>query len=41
MYQAAYAELVFVKETWPEFSDELFIQTLREYSERNRRFGGL
>lgn len=41
MFQAAYAELIFADEYWPAFTDELYIAALREYSQRNRRFGGL
>ena len=41
LYQAAYAELMFVGEYWPDFSDERYLNTLREFSHRTRRFGGL
>ncbi|OQB25324.1 MAG: Ditrans,polycis-undecaprenyl-diphosphate synthase ((2E,6E)-farnesyl-diphosphate specific) [Firmicutes bacterium ADurb.Bin182] len=41
LYQAAYAELIFVKDYWPDFSDDRFIEVLREFQNRNRRYGGL
>jgi len=39
LWQAAYAELVFRPELWPEFSREVFAAALEEYRERQRRFG--
>jgi undecaprenyl diphosphate synthase len=39
LWQAAYAELVFRDELWPDFSREALVQSLREFSERTRRFG--
>ena len=41
LYQAAYAEFVFVDECWPDFTDERFVQALFEYARRSRRYGGL
>ena len=41
LLQAAYAELAFVDTLWPDYSDELYMDTLRDYARRNRRFGGL
>jgi undecaprenyl diphosphate synthase len=41
LWQAAYAELVFVPEYWPEFDGETFRRALAEYAARERRFGGL
>ena len=40
-YQAAYAELCFTQTLWPDFDAEKYVQALREYSGRNRRFGGI
>jgi undecaprenyl diphosphate synthase len=40
LWQAAYAELVFRDELWPEFTREALEESLRELSERKRRFGG-
>lgn len=41
MWQSAYAEWVFPNTYWPDFNEEVFREMLREYSRRNRRFGGL
>lgn len=41
MYQAAYAELLFVSEHWPDFTDERYIEALKQYAGRSRRYGGL
>jgi undecaprenyl diphosphate synthase len=40
LWQAAYSELVFRDELWPDFSREALEQSLSEFSERRRRFGG-
>lgn len=40
LWQSAYSELVFRDELWPEFSREALEQSLAEFSERRRRFGG-
>ncbi len=40
LWQAAYSELVFREQLWPDFTREVFVDSLREYSERRRRFGG-
>jgi undecaprenyl diphosphate synthase len=40
LWQAAYSELVFRDELWPDFTREVFADSLREYSARRRRFGG-
>lgn len=41
LWQAAYAEFVFVDRLWPEFSDQDFVAVIEEYSRRKRKFGGL
>jgi undecaprenyl diphosphate synthase len=41
MWQAAYAELVFLPCFWPDFTPELFKEALAEFGARERRFGGL
>jgi undecaprenyl diphosphate synthase len=41
LWQAAYAELMFVPEFWPDFSRETFVAALSRYARRERRFGGL
>jgi undecaprenyl diphosphate synthase len=40
LWQAAYSELVFRDELWPDFSREAFRAALDEYQARTRRFGG-
>jgi undecaprenyl diphosphate synthase len=40
LWQAAYSELAFRDELWPDFSRESFEQTLSEFAARRRRFGG-
>ncbi len=39
LWQAAYAELFFIPETWPDFSEALLDQVLEEYRARERRRG--
>ncbi len=39
LWQGAYAEFFFVKKMWPEFEKEDFVRILKEYSQRERRFG--
>ncbi len=41
LYQISYAEFVFPKTFWPDFTQERYIETLKIFSERSRRFGGL
>jgi undecaprenyl diphosphate synthase len=41
LWQAAYAELLFVPEFWPDFSREIFYAALETYARRDRRFGGV
>ncbi len=41
LWQCAYAEFVFPKVHWPDFKKEAFLDCLKEYNNRNRRFGGL
>lgn len=38
-WQSAYAELFFVDTLWPDFSRETFRDIVKEYGERQRRFG--
>ena len=40
LWQAAYSELVFRDELWPDFSRDAFEETLQEFASRRRRFGG-
>ena len=39
LLQAAYAELVFVEDFFPDFSQAHYVNCLREYQRRSRRFG--
>ena len=39
LWQAAYAELVFLDVLWPDFGSENFAAALAEYARRERRFG--
>lgn len=41
LWQAAYSELVFVEENWPDFDESTFLRVLEEYGARERRFGGV
>jgi undecaprenyl diphosphate synthase len=39
LWQAAYAELLFVDTLWPDFGPEAFARCLESYGQRVRRFG--
>jgi undecaprenyl diphosphate synthase len=41
LWQAAYAELVFVDELWPDFNEGVFLRVLETFAMRDRRFGGI
>jgi undecaprenyl diphosphate synthase len=41
MWQAAYAEFVFLPMHWPDFDRQAFSAALTEFSARERRFGGV
>jgi undecaprenyl diphosphate synthase len=41
LWQAAYAELMFIPDFWPDFTRETFVSALSRYAMRERRFGGL
>ena len=38
-YQGAYSEWIFLDKMWPEFEKEDFVECIKEYSGRQRRFG--
>lgn len=40
IWQAAYAEYVFLDVLWPDFKREHLVDALNEYAVRDRRFGG-
>lgn len=41
LWQLAYAEFIFLEEEWPLFNRELFTKCVEEFTQRNRRFGGV
>jgi undecaprenyl diphosphate synthase len=41
LWQSAYSELVFVSVNWPDFDRAVLEGAIREYQQRERRFGGL
>ena len=41
MWQAAYAEFIFMDVLWPDFTEKDMDKALNEYASRNRRFGGV
>lgn len=41
LWQAAYAELLFVDALWPDFDGDSMRSALAEYARRERRYGGL
>ena len=40
LWQAAYAEMLFLDVLWPDFTPDHLKQALAEFAERERRFGG-
>ena len=40
-WQICYAEMVFIPTKWPDFKYEPFLECMKEFNKRNRRFGGL
>jgi undecaprenyl diphosphate synthase len=40
LWQSAYSELIFRSELWPDFTRGAFEDSLRDFSDRRRRFGG-
>lgn len=40
-WQLAYAEMIFTPVKWPDFKYEPFLDCMREFNNRNRRYGGL
>lgn len=41
LWQAAYAEYVFMDTLWPDFNEKCLEKALDEFARRNRRFGGV
>jgi undecaprenyl diphosphate synthase len=40
LWQAAYAELLFLDTLWPDFDEQIFADALDQFAARQRRFGG-
>lgn len=40
LWQAAYAELIFLDILWPDFDEKTFLDALAQFAGRERRFGG-
>ena len=40
LWQAAYAELLFLDVLWPDFDEQAFVGALDQFAARQRRFGG-
>jgi len=40
LWQAAYAELLFLDVMWPDFDEKVFAEAFEKYAVRQRRFGG-
>ncbi len=41
LWELAYSELVFTDTPWPEFGRDSLVNAIREYQDRERRFGGV
>ncbi|MDE6210422.1 MAG: di-trans,poly-cis-decaprenylcistransferase [Clostridia bacterium] len=41
LWQASYSELIFLDKYWPDFDEDTLEDILKEYSKRDRRFGGI
>jgi undecaprenyl diphosphate synthase len=41
LWQLSYAELWMTEKCWPEFSQDDFLRAIRDFTSRQRRFGGL
>ena len=41
LWECAYAEMVFTRRMWPEFSQEDLAAAIAEYHRRDRRFGAV
>lgn len=41
LWQAAYAEFWFTDTNWPDFTPVKFVEALKDFAKRKRRFGGL
>ncbi len=41
LWQCSYSELIFLDKYWPDFDEKTVEDILKEYSNRDRRFGGI
>jgi undecaprenyl diphosphate synthase len=41
LWQIAYAEMFFVKSSWPEFTTDQLDNIIDDFNRRERRFGGI
>lgn len=41
LWQCAYSELYFLDTLWPDFNEESYVDALRAYAKRKRRFGSI
>jgi len=41
LWDSAYAEFVFTKKYWPDMDENDVISIMKEYNQRERRFGGI
>jgi len=41
LWQLAYTEFWFTDVLWPDFHEEVFVQALKDYENRKRRYGGI
>ncbi len=41
LWQCSYSELIFLDKYWPDFDEKTVEEILKEYSNRDRRFGGI
>jgi len=39
LWQISYSEIFFIEKLWPEFTKEDLIEVIREFNQRERRFG--
>ncbi|ARW24334.1 Ditrans,polycis-undecaprenyl-diphosphate synthase ((2E,6E)-farnesyl-diphosphate specific) [Pediococcus acidilactici] len=41
LWQIAYSELIFTDTLWPDFNEQTFMEMIKEYQKRDRRFGAI
>ncbi|MEG2198546.1 MAG: polyprenyl diphosphate synthase [Malacoplasma sp.] len=39
LYEIAYSEIIFEKTLWPDYGKKIFTDNIKEYNNRNRKFG--